>query len=474
MDIDTLSADNLQQVARTQANWAIGAFKQFSEDRCAALAASIAFYAAFSLAPTLVMVIAVAGWFFGAEAARGELFNHIHGLLGDQAAAGVQTIVENAHHSGSAGGVAAIISFSMLAIGASATFSSLNSALNIVWPNTGPRSSSVIALVRVRLISFGLVLGVAFLLIVSLVLDTVITFVGKWLWGDSPYVIIGNLLQLGVGLLVLAFAFAGLLKFLPDARVRWRDAFVGGIVAAVLFSAGKKLFALYIAHAGMASSFGAAGSLAVLLMWLYFSAAVLLLGAEFSAARGRMHDPRGGWGMQEESPPGSRAKLASVLAASTKAPEAQAGSPDRRSGAIGVVAGAIAGASAAVRQSGSTPGSPAAVAPTTLPAARAGTASALATASPASVLRVPARQKASARAAAMKVGRTVVMAETQATRIAAVTLVEAGRQAVVADRYVRRHPWTSMLVAAAAGLAAAAVARRHDDSRHDEITPSHD
>ncbi|MFM0244745.1 YihY/virulence factor BrkB family protein [Paraburkholderia sediminicola] len=433
MDSDTLSAENLQLVARKQANWAIGAFKQFAEDRCAAMAASIAFYAAFSLAPTLVMVIAVAGWFFGAQAARGELFTHIHGLLGDQAAAGVQTIVENAHHSGSAGGIAAIISFSMLAIGASATFSSLNSALNLVWPYTGPRSSSVIALVRVRLISFGLVLGVAFLLIVSLVLDTVITFIGKWLWGDSPYVVIGNLLQLGVGLLVLAFAFAGLLKFLPDAKVRWRDAFVGGIVAAVLFSAGKKLFALYIAHAGMASSFGAAGSLAVLLMWLYFSAAVLLLGAEFSAARGRMHDPRGGWGMQETSPPGSRAKLASVLAASTVSANALPRVEDRESPAAGLA-----------------------------PAAGTAEAAALAANDPASALpREQGREKTSARAAAVKIGRTVVVAEAQATRAAAVTLVGAGRRAVAADRYVRRHPWTSVLVAAAAGLAAVAVARRN-------------
>jgi membrane protein len=280
MDIDTLSADKLQHAARRQASWAIGAFRKFAEDRCAAMAAGIAFYAAFSLAPTLVMVIAVAGWFFGAQAARGELFAHIHGLLGDQAAAGVQVIVQNARHAGGAGGIAAIISFVLLAIGASATFSSLNSALNIVWPLTGPRSSSVIALVRVRLISFGLVLGVAFLLIVSLVLDTAITFIGQWLWGNSPYVVIGNLLQLLVGLLVLAFA-------------------------------------LYIAHAGMANSFGAAGSLAVLLMWLYFSAVVLLLGAEFSAARGRLHDPRGAWGQLEEAPAGSRAKLASVLAAST-------------------------------------------------------------------------------------------------------------------------------------------------------------
>ncbi|MCX4142968.1 YihY/virulence factor BrkB family protein [Paraburkholderia sp. SEWSISQ10-3 4] len=433
MDIDTLSAENLQLVARRQANWAIGAFKQFADDRCAAMAASIAFYAAFSLAPTLVMVIAVAGWFFGAAAARGELFNHIHGLLGDQAAAGVQTIVENAHHSGSAGGIAAIISFSMLAIGASATFSSLNSALNMVWPYTGPRSSSVIAMVRVRLISFGLVLGVAFLLIVSLVLDTVITFIGKWLWGNSPYVVIGNLLQLGVGLLVLAFAFAGLLKFLPDAKVQWRDAFVGGIVAAVLFSAGKKLFALYIAHAGMASSFGAAGSLAVLLMWLYFSAAVLLLGAEFSAARGRMHDPRGGWGMQENSPPGSRAMLASVLAASTVSADAVPRVDNRETPAGGHAR--ATGAAAAVARAVATPAS----------------------ASP----QVGPRKKTSARATAVKIGRTVVLAEAQATRVAAVTLVEAGRTAVAADRYVRRHPWTSVLFAAAAGLAAAAVARRN-------------
>ena len=433
MDIDTLSAENLQLVARRQANWAIGAFKQFADDRCAAMAASIAFYAAFSLAPTLVMVIAVAGWFFGAAAARGELFTHIHGLLGDQAAAGVQTIVENAHHSGSAGGIAAIISFSMLAIGASATFSSLNSALNMVWPYTGPRSSSVIAMVRVRLISFGLVLGVAFLLIVSLVLDTVITFIGKWLWGNSPYVVIGNLLQLGVGLLVLAFAFAGLLKFLPDAKVQWRDAFVGGIVAAVLFSAGKKLFALYIAHAGMASSFGAAGSLAVLLMWLYFSAAVLLLGAEFSAARGRMHDPRGGWGMQENSPPGSRAMLASVLAASTVSADAVPRVDNRETPAGGHAR--ATGAAAAVARAVATPAS----------------------ASP----QVGPRKKTSARATAVKIGRTVVLAEAQATRVAAVTLVEAGRTAVAADRYVRRHPWTSVLFAAAAGLAAAAVARRN-------------
>ena len=132
-------------------------------------------------------------------------------------------------------------------------------------------------------------LGVAFLLIVSLVLDTAITFVGTWLLGNSPYVIVTNLVQFFVGIAVLAGAFASLMKFLPDARVAWRDAAIGGIVSAILFSGGKKLFALYLARAGTASAFGAAGSFAVLLMWLYFSAIVLLLGAEFAAARGNAH-----------------------------------------------------------------------------------------------------------------------------------------------------------------------------------------
>ncbi|CAG4897864.1 YihY/virulence factor BrkB family protein [Paraburkholderia saeva] len=419
--MDTLSTDKLQTVARKQASWAVGAFKQFAEDRCAAMAASIAFYAAFSLAPTLVMVIAVAGWFFGADAARGQLFNQVHGVLGDDAAAAVQTIVQNAHHSGSAGGIAAIISFVLLAVGASATFSSLNSALNIVWPATGPRASTVIALVRVRLISFGLVLGVAFLLIVSLVLDAAITFIGNWLLGDSPYLVVGNLLQLGVGLLVLGVAFAGLLKFLPDAPVQWRDALVGGLVAAILFSAGKKMFALYLAHAGMANTFGAAGSLAILLMWLYFSAAVLLLGAEFSAARGRLHDPRGPWAFQDETPPpGSRAMLASVMASSTMP--------------------AVVSSRAAKHD--------ASVAATD---ARVATLRALAGAPEVS----PAKPRPSASAAALRVGRSMARAETRATHAAAGTIVHA-------ERYIRRHPWGSMALAAAGAFALTTFAGRRN------------
>jgi len=421
--MDTLSPEKLQTAARKQASWAMGAFRQFVDNRCAAMAAGIAFYAAFSLAPTLVIVIAIASWFFGADAARGDLFREVHGVLGNDAALGVQTIVQNAHHSGSAGGIAAIISFGLLAIGASATFSSLNSALNIVWPFSGPRSSSVIALVRVRLISFGLVLGVAFLLIVSLVLDAAITFVGNWLLADTPYLMIGNLLQLAVGLLVLAVAFATLLKFLPDAPVKWRDALVGGFVSALLFSVGKKLFALYLAHAGMANSFGAAGSLAVLLMWLYFSALVLLLGAEFSAARGRLHDPRGPWAMQDTIVPGSRAKIASLIAAST--------------------------VSANTSRSNATSDAP-------IPAAASAPVAANRDSSTTDT------HAGSKTQAALDFGRSVARVEAQATRAAATTIVQAAHKAAEADRYIRRHPWGSMLLAAGAALVITAVAGRRN------------
>lgn len=425
--MSTLSTEKIHAAVKKDASWVMGALRKFGENRCAAMAASIAFYSAFSLAPTLVMVIAVAGWVFGAEAARGQLFHQVNGLLGDQAAASVQSIVENAHRSGGTG-IAAVISFVLLAVGASATFSSLNTALNLVWPISGDPKSSVFALVRVRLISFGLVLGVAFLLIVSLVLDTALQAVGTWLWGDSSFVIIGDIVQLVVGLIILSVAFGALLKFLPDARVQWRDALVGGFVAAILFSVGKKLFAFYLTHAGTANSFGAAGSLAVLLMWLYFSAAVLLLGAEFSAARARLHDPRGAWGLQSgKVPPGSRAKIGLMLAGSTitgpdtetrAATKAFAVIPDR--------------ARASIEQR----------------------------AERSQKLTQQARKKVSALSTALNLSRKLARAETAATKVTAQAMLGCGRKAVQVHDMVRRHPWRAVLLAGSAGLALALLSGR--------------
>ncbi|MFM0179057.1 YihY/virulence factor BrkB family protein [Paraburkholderia aspalathi] len=260
------------------------AISKFAEDRCSMMGASIGFYSAFSLAPTLLIVLAVAGWFFGEDAAKGRLFDQAKGILGNDAAAAMQSIVEHAHRA-SGSGIAAALSIALLVIGASATFSSLNTALDVVF---GAQSSKGIAglalLLRARLISFGLVMGLGFLLVVSLVLDAAIQVVGHAIFGDSPLVIVAAVGQSIFGLLILSFGFAALIKWLPDIRVHFRHALAGGITASMLFTVGRHLFGFYLAHAGTANSFGAAGSLAVLMMWLYFSAVVFLFGSEIAAS----------------------------------------------------------------------------------------------------------------------------------------------------------------------------------------------
>ncbi|AFT88299.1 ribonuclease BN [Paraburkholderia phenoliruptrix BR3459a] len=262
----------------------VNAGKRFMSDRCPMMAASVGFYSAFSLAPTLLMVLAVAGWFFGEDAARGRLFEQVRGILGKDAAEAMQTIVEHAHRA-SGGGIAAAVSLVLLIVGASATFTSLNTALDVVLEaeKNVKSKSSLTWLVRTRLVSVGMVLGLGFLLVVSLVLDTAITYAGHALFGDSPLVIVTAVLQTVLGLIVLGAAFTALLRWMSDARVSLAHAAVGGMTAAILFSVGRHLFGLYLTHAGTASSFGAAGSLAVLMMWLYFSAAVFLFGAETTA-----------------------------------------------------------------------------------------------------------------------------------------------------------------------------------------------
>ena len=199
------------------------------------------------------MVIAVAGWVLR-QAARGQLFHQVNGLFGGCGRPASQSIVENAMRGGGTG-LAAIISFVLLAVSSRRHFASLDTALNLVWP-LSRRADDVFALVRVRLISFGLVLGVAFLLIVSLVLDTAIQAVGKWLWGDSSFVIISGR-RLAVSC-ILSLAFGALLKFLPDGRVDQRVRAGRRVGRGNLCLFGKKLFA-FLTVAGAANWFGAAG-----------------------------------------------------------------------------------------------------------------------------------------------------------------------------------------------------------------------
>ncbi|HEY0877476.1 MAG TPA: YihY/virulence factor BrkB family protein [Zeimonas sp.] len=259
-----------------------GAVSGFSEDRCATMAAALAFYAAFSLAPMLVIVIAVAGYFVGADAVQGRLIEEIGGLVGDDGARVVQAMLASAWKSGH-GGASTWISAAGVVVGASATFSQLNQSLNVIW-NQAPSEKAWWTMLRVRLTSFGLVVGIAFLVVVLLVLDAAVTYVvQQMLGGDDGTRRWISLVQRVTMLLALTIAFAALLKFLPAVELRWRNVAIGAVTAALLFSFGKNLFGLYLSNAGTASAFGAAGSLAVLLMWLYFSSAVFLFGAQISA-----------------------------------------------------------------------------------------------------------------------------------------------------------------------------------------------
>lgn len=266
--------------------------RAWSDDHCVSESAAVGFFAAFSMAPMLVVVIAVVGYFFGDEAVQGRLFAEIESLMGKDGAAAVQAMVASAWKTGEPGWVGTISLVGVM-IGASATFSELTSALNRIW-RAPAKQGAVATLIKVRLMSFGLVLGTGFLLIVLLIMDAMLAFAGSTLLAGrenlaEPVMVAA---QHAIAFIVLFSAFSVMLKILPDTHVRWTDAMLGAFVATILFSIGKHFLALYLAHAGTASASGAAGSLAVVLMWLFFSAAVFLLGAEVAAhALPRSLDP---------------------------------------------------------------------------------------------------------------------------------------------------------------------------------------
>ena len=280
---------------RDQAWRLLGIFKdaagRWNEDRNATQAAALAFYTSFSLAPTLVIVIAVAGAVFGREAAEGRLYAEIASLMGRDGATIIQTMVANAWKQDNSGAVA-LGAIGAIVLGASASFAQLRMALNQVWhitPPDTPLLGDLLALLRTRLLSFGLVMGLGFMLLALLVVDTVLHLLLD-VFGDGTTSWLLGLLQTLVALALMTMAFAVLIRELPDQRPPWPEVLRGALVAALLFSFGKRLFGLYLARAGTADAFGAAGSLAVILMWLYFSAAVFLFGAQVAAAQGRTKD----------------------------------------------------------------------------------------------------------------------------------------------------------------------------------------
>lgn len=255
-------------------------FKEWQEDKASRLAAALAYYTAFSIAPLLVIVIAIAAFFLGEQAAQGQIVGKIQGLVGNNAAEAIQSMIQNSQKP-TTGIVATLISVGVLLFGATNVFAQLQDALNTIWEVT-PKPG-VKGLVKARFISFAMILGVGFLLLVSLVLSTFLSVVGSYLGGLFPDLqFIWSILNFIISFAVITLLFAMIYKFLPDVKITWSDVGIGAAITALLFTIGKSLLGLYLANSSIASTYGAAGSFVVLLLWVNYSAQILLFGAEFT------------------------------------------------------------------------------------------------------------------------------------------------------------------------------------------------
>jgi membrane protein len=251
-------------------------------DGAPSMGAAIAYYTLFSLAPLLLIVVSVAGLVFGAEAARGEIFGQLQSLLGSGGALAVQALLESVNWP--AGSLLGTLSgVSLMLIGATSVFAELQNTLDRIWRAPARPLNSLWALLRARLLSFGLILCFGFLLMVSLLMGAALSALHKW-WSpmfggwDLLIVVIDQALNFGL----MTAMFAMIYKIMPRVRVTWVDVWTGALVTAVLFSIGRGLIGLYIGTSAVASGFGAAGSVVLLLVWVYYSAQIFLLGAEFT------------------------------------------------------------------------------------------------------------------------------------------------------------------------------------------------
>jgi len=275
---------------------------EWSKDNALSLGAALAFYTLFSLAPLLLLIIAIVGLVFGRAAAQGEIVARVGGAVGPEAAAVIEGMIRSASAPAS-GVIATVVSLVTMLFGASGVFGQLQASLNQIWGVTGGRRRGVRGMVSQRVTSFGLILGIGFLLFLSLLVSALLAAVHHLLAEHLP-VLSGVLPPLNflVSFLMITALFALIFKVLPDARMEWRDVWPGAAVTALLFTLGKALIAAYLGRTGSTSVYGAAASLVVLLLWVYYSAQILLVGAEFTEVYSRRYGSR-----REQGEPGSSA-----------------------------------------------------------------------------------------------------------------------------------------------------------------------
>jgi len=257
---------------------------EWQQDKVDRMAAALAYYTLFSIAPLLVIAVAVAGAVFGQEAARGEVVTQIQGLLGKAGAEVVQTALANTQNPQAGNGIVpTLISTLVLIFGASGVFVQLQDSLNTVWNVEVSSKAGVKAVVRKRIFSFAMVITIGFILMISLVVSAGLAALSTFTNQLFPVLAsLWRLLNLGISLGTFTFLFALIYKYIPDIKITWRDVLIGAAFTSVLFSIGKELLGLYLGNGAFGSTYGAAGSLVTMLAWIYYSVQIMLFGAEFT------------------------------------------------------------------------------------------------------------------------------------------------------------------------------------------------
>lgn len=270
------------------------AFTLWEQSRSATMGAALAYYTLFSIPPLLVIALAAASLVFGQEAATGQMAEELKKILGEDVATAMQEMVQKDQQTGG-GPLAIVIGVVVLLFGASGVFGELQTSLNTIWQVQPKPGRGILGIIKDRFLSFTLVLGTCFLLLVSLIISTALSVVATWWTSESvpggTYIWQG--IHAIVGFAVITLLFALIYRFLPDAKISWRDVWVGAAVTSVLFLAGKQVLGIYLAQPGITSSYGAAGSLVLMLVWVYYTAQICLFGAAFTRVYALNHGSRG-------------------------------------------------------------------------------------------------------------------------------------------------------------------------------------
>jgi membrane protein len=276
---------------KLQAIWTLfqETFKEWSEDKASRLAAALAYYTIFSIAPLLIIVIAIAGAAFGEEAARGEIVRQIQGLVGRDGAQFIEIAIKNASRP-QAGTIASIISIIVLLIGATGVFAELQDSLNTIWGVKPKPGRGMIKIIRQRFLSFAMILGIGFLLLVSLVMSAVLSALITYFSNALPGIdFIWQILNFLLSFAIITVVFGLIFKVLPDVKITWSDVLIGAILTSLLFSIGKFLLGQYLGNSTFGSAYGAAGSLVIIIAWVYYAAQILFFGAEFTQVYARRY-----------------------------------------------------------------------------------------------------------------------------------------------------------------------------------------